>query len=90
MKQKIFNYLKLRHFLYALLVAVFIISCNNSKTKRRPLTLVSENGDYWGWSASHIDCDSVQFISEQAAWIWRDGTKMKIIAQKVRVYSNGN
>lgn len=29
MKQKIFNYLKLRHFLYALLAAGFLVGCSS-------------------------------------------------------------
>jgi len=29
MKQKLFNYLKLRHFLYLLLAAGFLVGCSN-------------------------------------------------------------
>jgi len=88
-------------FLHGLILILFFIwvlndGCSNDPNpdpniKVFPLTFVSENSNSWGsTSTSYVGCDSVQFISSKEAFVWRNGTKMKIIADKVRVYSNDN
>lgn len=80
---------KLLNLLYLVLVAVIFIGCESRKITK-PLTLVSTNGSGWSMTSSYLRCDSVQMVSTTEAYVWIDGSKMKVVAENVRVYSNGN
>jgi len=76
----------LKNTLYIVLAVVLFQSCVEP-TKYR-LTMIMDTGTGWNEAHTFVKCDSVQFIDKHTANIWIDGTKQKLIAEELRVYTN--
>lgn len=72
--------------LYTLLALVFLASCRQASERKMFVWLKYDNGlDY---SETKIYCDSVQMVTKSEAYIFIDGVKQRIVADRVRPCSN--
>ncbi len=79
--------------IYYLIIATVLFSCNQNKEikyKHYPFTIIQRNGSGFSRSYAYLECDSFQFESRTIINAWIDGTKMKIIADDLRVRTNSN
>ena len=71
-----------------ILLALFtLVSCNADK-KDYPYIVHTRNGEKWDKTYTSIECDSLNFINDTIVDIYRDGTKVKIMADRINVNSN--
>ena len=50
----------------------------------KQLKVILSNGSGWSYSSTYIDIDSIQMISKEEAFIWINGSKMKIYADLIK------
>jgi len=92
MKDKVLFNVKTRHFLYALLVAVFIVACS-SKSNNMVYATEYNFSKYKGKTIARIDyCDGCGSSGDDLIITFTDGSRLKIWAYKydMEVYLNGN
>lgn len=84
--------LKLRsHFLYTLLFAVFLISCDDSVKEKYPCGKFTVRNGTSEWSFGEIrDIDSVNMHSKNHITIYSNGVKQDIFADWIQVTKNQN
>jgi hypothetical protein len=81
----------MKKFILLILMFIGFVSCNDVEKTKRPRFQVVMYNTYstWDRNMSHFDCDSIQFITNKEAFIWLDGSKMKIIAgHSIKVWRN--
>jgi len=70
---------------------IILIGCGQSKEiefKQYPFIVYQDNGTGFASSTTLLKCDSFQFISGSEIYVYIDGTKMKVIADQIRVRTN--
>jgi hypothetical protein len=72
--------------LISILLIVFLaVSCQEAKNKKEyKFYLVTKSGNF----STYINCDSVTMVSHTEAFIWVDGTKSKIVADRINIGTN--
>lgn len=96
MKDKVLFTVKKRHFLYALLVAVFIVACSPKSNNYKPDKVYATEynfSKYKGKIVAHINyCDGCGSSGDDLIITFTDGSKLKVWAYKynMKVYLNGN
>jgi len=75
-----------RYTLYTLLALVFT-SCTYQKNEREMFVWLKYDSGL-GYSETKVYCDSVQMISISEAYIFIDGVKQRVLAERVRPCSN--
>lgn len=65
-----------------ILFIVLLCSCN---TKKYPVSIKCINGMGYSSECSRIYCDSVQMISISEAYVWIDGTKIRVVASTINI-----
>ena len=72
--------------LYTLLALVFLASCSQRSEREMYVWLKYDAGVEY--SSTKIYCDSVQMVTKSEAYIFIDGVKQRIVADRVRPCSN--
>jgi hypothetical protein len=66
--------------IFFILTLVFLFSCGEKRNLRK-FSLTLSNGSGWSYGSSLVECDSFQMEGTKKAFIWVDGTKMKVEAE---------
>ena len=72
--------------LYTLLALVFLTGCYQKSDRKMYVWLKYDSG--LNYSSTKIYCDSVQMVSISEAYIFIDGVKQRVLAERVRPCSN--
>lgn len=72
--------------LYTLLALVFLAGCYQKSDRKMYVWLKYDSG--LNYSSTKIYCDSVQMVSISEAYIFIDGVKQRVLAERVRPCSN--
>ena len=75
-----------RYTLYTLLALVFLTGCYQKSDRKMYVWLKYDSG--LNYSSTKIYCDSVQMVSISEAYIFIDGVKQRVLAERVRPCSN--
>lgn len=67
----------MRNFSFLVIFIILLSSCENRNFNMRVCS-----GDGIAYSETWIKCDSFQMVSNTEAYIWFDGTKMKIVGDR--------
>ena len=77
---------KLSYAFYTLLALVFMTGCVQKSEREMYVWLKYDSGLHY--SSTKIYCDSVQMVSISEAYIFIDGVKQRVLAERVRPCSN--
>ena len=83
---RLFKRLFSGYALYILLALVFLASCTQRSEREMYVWLKYDAGVEY--ITTKVYCDSVQMVSISEAYIFIDGVKQRIIAERVRPCSN--
>lgn len=75
-----------RYAFYTLLALVFMTGCMRKSEREMYVWLKYDSGLHY--SSTKIYCDSVQMVSISEAYIFIDGVKQRVLAERVRPCSN--
>lgn len=80
----------IRIVIVILAISFIAVSCNFNKVpeKKFPYYVVITNGSGYDFNQSVVYCDSVSMISKTEAISWVNGSKMKIFADGIFIFSN--
>ena len=65
------------------IVLLSLWGCGNPSADKQ-LKVILSNGSGWSYSSTFIDIDSIQMLSKEEAFIWINGSKMKIYADLIK------
>lgn len=75
--------------LISFILLTLLCSCCNSSNKvvekQYKFHVSTTSGTGWNAGYAYVNCDSVQMISAREAIVWIDGSKSKIIANRILI-----
>lgn len=78
-----------RYAIYTVLCAVFLTSCNESKTQKPSKKYIVQTTHDNNWTTSaRIECDSVSMVSHNEVVLWVNGREMKMFAPMFKIFNN--
>jgi hypothetical protein len=75
-----------RYALYMVLALVLLTGCYQRNDRKMYVWLKYDSG--LNYSSTKVYCDSVQMVSISEAYIFIDGVKQRVLAERVRPCSN--
>ena len=73
-------------------ITILLFGCSNTNNcapkKQYKIRVSLSSGTGWDSGFSEINCDSAQMISKEEAFVWIDGHKSRIIADKILIQTN--
>ena len=73
-------------------ITILLFGCSNTNNcapkKQYEFRANFTSGSGWERGFSYVDCDSVQMVSQSEVFVWVDGHKSRIIADKILIQTN--